>query len=329
LNCEFDIFTAVVALAWCCTLPLDSLLSIAIASFVFFSRYIPISILFLLSLNLLAHIQATLGGKKSLSGKTQKRYFVVFFGNLCALIGSTLPDSPVSYPLIFFGILLTMSNAFSSAFFYEHLESLSLKSYLQSVIIPSLVAIDILLKVKAGVKADYGQLWDITLMALGISTLLISSLLALSKRRVKALLIYFSHSWLGLLLFLLVIDAGSLSSSAFASIAIASVGSAMLLDVSSKLGGRYFSFAKIVALGFPGTAVFAAIYFAFKLTITLNIAWLALLGVCYLISATALIGARPGPVESGARVQFRFWFITFTQFATGIFVLSMDKGFLK
>jgi hypothetical protein len=329
LNFEFDIFMAVVALAWCCMLPLDSLLSIIIAALVFFSQSIPISILFLLSLNLLALIQATLGGKKSLSGKTQKRYFVVFFGNLCALIGSTLTDSPVSYPLIFFGMLLTMSNAFSSAVFYAHLESLSLKSYLQSVMIPSLVAIDILLKVKSGVKADYGQLWDITLMVLGISTLVVSSLLALSKRRVKSLLIYFSHSWLGLLLFLLVIDAGPVSWSTLASVAIASVGSVMLLDIASKLGGRYFSFAKIVALGFPGTAVFAAIYFALKLTISLNIAWLALLGVCYLISAAALIGARPGPVDSSARIQLRFWFITLTQFATGIFVLSMDKGFLK
>ena len=329
MNFEFDIFTAVVVLSWCLMLPLDSLLSIVIAALVFFSQSIPVSILFLLSLNLLALIQATLGGKKSLSGKTQKRYFVVFFGNLCALVGSTIPNTAVSYPLIFFGLLLTLSNSLSSMLFYAHLESLSLKSYLQSVILPSLVAIDILLKVKAGVKADYGQLWDVTLLILGMSTFLISSLLALSKRRVKALLIYLSHSWLGLALFLLVVDAGPMSWSSYAAIAIAAVGSPMLLSVASKLGGRYFSFAKIATLGFPGTVTFAVIYFALKLTISLNIAWLAALGLCYMIKAVALIGARPGPVERSTSIKLKFWLITATQFAAGVFLLWMDKGFVR
>jgi hypothetical protein len=274
-------------------------------------------------------VQASLGGKKSESGRTQKRYTVVFFGSFCALIGSALPNTAISYPLIFLGLLLTISNSVSSLFFYAHYESLSLKSYVQSVLIPSLVAINILIKVKTGVKTEYAQLWDIVLLTLGLSTFMVSSLLALSKRRLKSVLIYLSQAWLGALLFLLVIDSEALTGEAFAAYSITAVSSVMLLSVASKLGTRYFSFAKVAALGLPGTVGFAALYFALRLTISLNIAWILALGIGYVVQSITIIGARPGVIEATKKEKVRFWLISATQLAAGVILLWIDKGGLK
>ena len=274
MNLEFSALSAIVVVCWALALPLDSLLSILIAALIFFSRSVPVDILFLLSLNLIAFLQATLGGKKSGRGQTQKRFGIVFFGSFCALMGSALPQSVVSYPLMFFGLLFTVTNSITSFFFAKHYENLSIKSYLQSVIIPSIAAINILLKIKAGVKADYTQLWDITLLILGLSTFFLSSLLSLAQRRLKAVWIYLSQAWVGMLLFLLVIDSETLTTETFAAYAILAVGTIMFLNLGSTLGGRYFSFAKITALGLPGTVGFTALFFALKLTMNLNIIWL-------------------------------------------------------
>jgi hypothetical protein len=320
---------ALVIGSWALTLSADSIFVVLLAAFVFFSRSVPVSLLFLLSLNFVAFIQASLGGKKSESGRTQKRYGMVFFGNFCALIGIALPNAQWSYPLMFFGLLLTIANLVSSFLFYAHYESLSLKAFLQSVMIPSFVAVNILLKIKAGLKAENAEIWDVVMLSLGLSTYIFSSLLALSKRRVTAVFIYLSQAWLGLLLFLLVMDAVKNASEAFAAIAISALSSTALLNYASKLGGRYFSFAKVVAIALPGAVGFTALYIALKLTIAYNGIWLVVIALGYAIQAVTLIGARSVPVEATSQIKIRFWITSGVQLATGIFLFWLNRGGLQ
>lgn len=326
---ELSLLGAIVSASWLLSLSAASAVSVILATLVFFSRSVPVSILFLLSLNIIAFIQGAMGGRRGETGRAQKRYAMVFFGTFCALLGSALPAPAWSDPMIFLGLLLAISNAASSLFFYEHYESLRLQAYFQSIAIPSLVAINILLKVKSGIKAEYAQLWDVTLLVLGLGTFIISSMLAMSKRRLKEVFIYISQAWIGLLLFLLVIDAGPTTDAAFAALAITAVSTIALLEVGSKLSGSYFSFAKIASLGLPGTVGFTALYLALRLTIGLNIVWLLVLGVGYIIQAVTLIGVRPGQVASSRNLKIRYWLLVIAQFGAGSFIFWLDKGGLK
>jgi hypothetical protein len=127
----------------------------------------------------------------------------------------------------------------------------------------------------------------------------------------------------------LVIDSDQLSGEAFAAYSIAAVSSVMLLNIAAKLGPRYFSFAKIASLGLPGTVGFTALYFAMRLTLSLNVLWVGALGLGYAIQAITLIGARPGVMLESRRVKIQFWLIVATQFSSGIALFWMEKGGLK
>lgn len=325
MNIQVTLIGFIIAVSWALALSLDSLFSICIAALVLFSQSVPVCLLLLLSINLIAFIQASLGGKKTGTGHAQRRFGVVFFGVFCGLTGSALPHQSWSYALVFFGLLLTVSNSLSSFFFYSHFESLSLKASLQSVVIPSFVAMDILLKVRTEIKADNTQLWDIPLLLLGLSTFLIASVLALSKKRIRVMLLYLALSWIGALLFLLVIDAGPLSDLAYASCALMSVTTVVLLDLASRLGDRHFAFAKIISLGLPGGVGFAAIYFALKIAIGLNVVWLVVLGIGFAIQSITLLSAKALPAEASRNTRFRFWLLVLVQFCAGFTLFWMDN----
>lgn len=321
-----NLLGAVIALSWAFSLSPDAFLSIVIALLVFWSRSVPVSLLLLLSLNLVAFIQATLGGKKSGSGYTQKRYAITFLGIFTALFGSSLTGMSVSYPLIFFGLLLALSSGFTLLFFNRHYEQLTLKAYISSSLIPSLVAINILLKIKTEMKADYSQVWDISLLVLGLFTFVYSSLLAASKERLKPVLIYLSQTWVGLLLFLSVIDYENMNLIAFASISVFTVTSLVMLNCAWQLGDRYYSFAKMSFLGLPGLVGLTALYFAIRMTIGMNISWLLVLGFGYILNAITLIRSRPGVVRPDRKINFRFWIVTAVQIASGVGLYLMERG---
>ena len=329
MSFEFSLLGLIVVASWALTLPVNSLVSVALALLIFISKSISFSLLFLLSLNLFALIQAILGGKRSGSGRTLKRYMMVFFGIFCAIMGSAIPNAQIGQPLVFFGLIFTIANSLSSLVFYEHYEALSLKAFIFSVVIPSLAAINILLKVKTGFKAEYSQMWDFTLLAIGLSSYLVSSLLALCKKRLRLVLIYLAQGWIGILLFLSVMDSESLSREVYAAYAISAVSSIMLLNVASKLGGRYFSFAKIMVLGLPGTISFTALILSLKLTLSLSAILLSVLGAGYILQAITLISLRSESLESSLTMRIRFWVITLTQFASGILLFWMNREGLK
>jgi hypothetical protein len=329
LNLEFTLLGAVVVVSWMLALSLDSVFGVLIAALVFFSKSIPVNILFLISLNIVAFIQSTLGGRKNASGRTQKRFGVLLLGGFAALLGSAIPNPSWSYPLLFFGLLLTVANAASSFFFYAQYESLSLRAFLQSIALPSLVAINVLFKIKSGMKAEFSQLWDVTLLILGLSTFLLSSMLAMAKRRLKSEFIYLSLSWIGLLLYLLVIDGSELADAGFAATAISAVVTVSCLDLAAKLGARYFSFAKIVALGLPGSITFAALMIALKMTAGLNLLWFIALGIGFVLQSVAIIGARPNVVGPSAKLKIRFWLAMLAQFASGIAIFWLNRGAFK
>ena len=330
MNFEFSLLGAMIGISWALMLSFDSWVAIALALLVFFSRAIPINLLFLFTMTLIAFIQAVLGGQKSGSAGTQKRFFLVLFGLISALFGTSISGLPSSLLFVFFGLILLIPNGFTTLFFNRHYERLTLRAYLQSVIIPAFVALDILLKIRTDVKAEYAAVWEITLMVVGLFTFLYSSVLALVKTRLKQVLIYLSQAWIGLALFLLTIDSNSMSQAVLTAIAIGAVGSVVLLNVSAQLGPRYFSFAKIATLGIPGTIWFTAYFFSLKMAMSLNILWLVVLGLGYLIQSVTLISREAiPPFQERKRVRVRFWVTVVVQLVTGVGLYWLEMGGMK
>ncbi len=319
-----------IGISWALMLSLDSWVAIAIALMVFFSRAIPVNLLFLFTMTLIAYIQAMLGGQKSGSAGTQKRFVLLLVGLTSALFGTSISGYSPSLLFIFFGLILFIPNGFTTLFFNRHYERLTLRSYVQSVVLPAFVALDILLKIKTDVKAEYAGVWEITLMGVGLFTFLYSTVLAWAKTRLKQVLIHLSQAWIGLALFLLTIDSNSINRAVFTAIAIGTVGSIVLLSLSAQLGPRHFSFAKIATLGLPGTIWFTAWFFSLKMAIGMNILWLLVLGLGYLIQAITLISRESvPPFQEGRRVKIRFWITVMVQLVTGAGLYWLEMGGMK
>ena len=327
MNFEFNFFGAMIALSWALMLSVDSLFTIVIAMLVFFARSIPVDLLFLLSINLIAFIQATLGGQKSSSAGTQKRFCLVLLGLFSALFGVSLGNVPGSLLFTFFGLLVLIPNGLTTIFFNRHYERMTLKAYLQSVLLPAFVALDILLKVKPEMRVDYSQVWDVSLTALGLFTFLYSSLLALVKSRLKPVLIYLSQALIGLALFLFVVDSASLNREALTAISIGGVSAAILFNLASQLGQRHVSFVKVALLGLPGLIWFTIYFFALKMTMSLSVFWLLVLVLGYLLQAITLISKDfEVSSQSNKGIQLRFWITVVIQVFSGVGLYWFEVG---
>ncbi len=330
MNLDANLLLGVmIALAWALSLPVSALSSVILALIVFLSDSIPVGILLLISLNMISLLQSIRGAKRTSSGVTQRKYFLTFFGLFTALMGTTLSGSPLSQPIMFFGLLLSVSTGVTAFFFSAHFERLRLNSFLISEIIPSLVSIDLLLKVKTGMKAEYAPLWEISLIAIGSITQVASIALALGKRRLRPALVYFSLTWIGVLLFLLVVESDEISKYTFAAISILIVTSSVLLNLGSQLGHRFFTAAKIFCFGLPGFIGFSALFLSLKMTYAFNPIWLFLLGGSYFIVSISIFRIDAGVVNVEKRKKIRFWLISAVQLFTGLALLSIERGLFR
>lgn len=281
-------------------------------------------------MNLLAFIQAILGGQRSGSAGTQKRFLFVLLGIFLALFGVSVSGVSGSILFVFFGLLFLIPNGLTSIFFNRHYERLNLSAYLQSAVLPAFVALNILLKIKGDVKNEFGQVWDVVLISLGVFTFLYSSLLALLKTRLKSVLINLSQAWIGLSLFLLVIDGGSLNHLTLTAISIGCVSAVILLNLASQLGPRYVSFVKVATLGLPGMIWFTVYFFAIKMTMSLNVVWLLVFGLGYFLQALTLIAGKSVTTTSNFKmIRMRFWITVAIQAVSGVGLYWLEMGGIK
>lgn len=327
---EFSLLGAAIGLSWALSVPLSGMLIVALGVVLFFSKSIPVNILILLTVQFLALMHAILGSKKVGNAGTEKRYIVGIFGLFLALFGASMEAYSWSILAIFFGILFYLSNGITLFFFNRHYDRLTLSSYLQSSLIPGLIALDILLKIKPEVKLEYSQLWDITLIGLGLFGCIHSSVLALTQKRLRHILMHLAQSWLGIGLFLLMFDSESRERLALSAISIGVVSNLVLLNYAYQLGRQYWAFAKAALIGFPGLISFMMILLSFKMTIGLNVLWLLPLVGTLALQAITLVRMRCSTViNQSNQIKIKFWISVIVQMASGVGIYWIEMGGLK
>jgi hypothetical protein len=316
---ELNLLGTCVAASWALSLAPQSWLSVLIAALVFCSKSIPMSLLLLLTLSMVAFIQSTLGSRRASNPLVQKKFFISFLGIFCAILGAAMGDEPASRVLMFLGVLISLPTGPHVLFFNRYYERLTLSSFMGAVVIPSLVGIEILLKIRPEMKMENAQLWDVTLSVLGIFTYIYSSLMAFLRQRMKSSIIYLSLAGVGLALFILMIDNEALSKVTFAAISVSIVSSLSLMGLAAQMGPRYHAFSKVACLGLPGLVGFTAIFFAAKMAISLNLVWLSVILAGYFLQAITLIAYQSyQPSIATLRLKVRFWLVVAVQICSGI-----------
>jgi hypothetical protein len=316
---EFSLPAALVALSWLPCLPVGGWLAVPIAAAVFFSRSVPVSLLFLMTLQVIAFLQSTRGSRRAEHALVQKRYLVSMAGLFIAVFGASLGEHAFSKWIVFGGLLISIPTGAHQFFFSRFYERQTLAAFLGSVIIPGLAGIEILLKIRPEMKAESGQVWDVVLSVIGIFTYLYSSLMGALRLRMKASVIHMTLAQMGLALFILVIDQDPLGRNTLWSISVASVGGAALLSLGDQMGPRLGAFSRVAALALPGLAGFTAYFFAMKMAGSMNPAWIAVLLVGYILQAVTLVVVRGYPAaEPRGIARVRFWCVILVQVAAGI-----------
>ncbi|NDG85258.1 MAG: hypothetical protein EBX52_09525 [Proteobacteria bacterium] len=284
----------------------------------FSSHSIPAGLLLLFAIEILAFMRMCRGTRRDLHASSLKWFILVFLGCMIALFGAALGEVPAGRALLVSGLLLMVPNGITNFFFGGFFEQQTLRSLLGSVLIPAFVAIDILLKSKSGAKADLGAGFEVALQLLGGLTLIHSALLAYLRQRIKSVLVHAALAWVGAALLFGPFDPEGAAPVVFSSIAVFSVLMVPFLALSSQLGPRYFSFARIAALGLPGTIGFASVFFAMKESLVVSPFAIGALFAGQLLLIMALVSCRTRDVATPDRsLKIRFWMIAAVQWISG------------
>ena len=327
---ELSITGLAIALSWGFSVSVMGILQVLLAFLVFCSKSVPASLLLLFAIQILGFIRMCSGTRRTQHALTLKWFYWVLAGGFIALYGSALGESPAGHGMLLLGLLMMIPNAATLFFFGEYFESQRLRSFVDSVLIPAFVSIDILLKVKTGVKSELGQGFEIGLQILGGATFIVSGLVAFLRQRIKPLLAHWALAWIGAAIFLVPFEAETLSAIAFSAIAILSVGSVSVLGLSAQLGERYFAFSKLLSSGLPGTVGFAALYFALKVSFAAHAGLAIPLFLGQLLLIMALVSCKPWEYSSPVKsVVVRFWVVTAVQVISGCGLSWVAFGGLK
>jgi hypothetical protein len=327
---ELSVTGLAVALSWALSISIGGALEVLLGLFVFFSNSIPASLLILFAIQILGFIRMCSGTRRNLHALTLKWFFWILAGWVIALLGSAQGESPAGHGMLLLGLLMMIPNAVTLFFFGEYFERQTLRTFVDSVLIPAFVSIDILLKVKSGLRAEFGAGFEIGLQVLGGATLIFSALVAFLRQRIKPVLAHWSLAWVGAAVFLAPLDSELLSPIVFSAIAIFSVTSVSLLGLSAQLGERYFAFAKLMASGLPGTIGFAALYFALKVVLGVNALVAVPLFFGQLLLVMTLVSCKPWEMATPTRaLAVRFWVITAVQVISGCGLCWYGLGGLR
>jgi hypothetical protein len=316
---EFSLPSALVALSWLPCLPPASWLSVPFAAAIFFSRSVPVSLLFLLTLQMIGFLQSTRGSRRADHPIVQKHHFISIAGIFVAIFGASLGEHPQATLLIFSGLLLSIPTGAHLFFFSRLYERQTLASFLGSVIIPALSGIEILLKIRSEMKAENGQLWDVALSFVGLFTYLYGSLMSTLRLRMKSSIMHLALAQLGLALFILVIDQDVLGRTTLWALSVAAIGGAALLSLGDQMGERFSAFSRVAVVALPGMAGFTAYFFSMKMAISMNPVWIAALLAGFLLQVVTLV-ALPGYGLSapGRTTRIRFLLVVLVQAAAGV-----------
>jgi hypothetical protein len=316
---EFSLPSALVALSWLPCLPPASWLSVPFAAAIFFSKSVPVSLLFLLTLQVIGFLQSTRGSRRADHPLVQKHHFISVAGIFLAIFGASLGDHPQAKILIFGGLILTIPTGAHLFFFSRFYERQTLASFLGSVIIPALSGIEILLKIRAEMKAESGQLWDVGLSVVGLFTYLYGSLMAVLRLRMKSSIIHLALAQIGLALFILVIDHETLGRTTLWALSVAAIGGAALLSLGDQMGERFGAFSRVAVVALPGMAGFTAYFYSMKMAISMNPVWIAALLAGYLLQVITLVAIPGYGFSSPERItRIRFWMVVLVQVAAGV-----------
>jgi hypothetical protein len=324
VNLEFGYLNLIVFFSWLLTAYPLGLVPVLVAGAILFSTSISVNLLLLLTLTLISFILAMREGRKSSRVLAQKYYVLRLFGVFLAITGLSLQGWIGSSFLIALGLVITLPSFLWSVLFKRHYQSLTVRAYLYSVVLPALAVLNILFKIRAEVKIDFAQGWDVLFTGLGLSTLLFSSFYAFIQQKTKPVIIYLTQAWIGLGLFLLVIDVAPFSELALSSLMSFAMTGALLF-VYGKCGGKKANaFGRAVMVGLPGFLGYTTYYYSVKSIAGLQVNWIWAILIAYLFQILALMMNDRRDYSSPQSARLRFWLVSGVQLlaAAGFFFLE-------
>jgi|GEM_PF-2715100 len=333
VNFEWNALNGVVFLSWLLTTPFSGLAGVILAGLVLFSRSIPIDLMLLLTLTLISFIGAARKARRRHVGVTQKYYSIRIAGVLIALVGSIFYP-----PLMMAGLLISLPIFLWSLLFDAHFESMTIRAYLSSTVIPALTTLVVLGRIKPMVTADFGQIWDVTFVTVGLTTLLIGSVLGFLKQKTKSLVISFTQAWVGLALFLLVIDADPQVHFALSALFCFSVAGPVLWIEGKRLGHQAETLSRILLLGMPGFLSFSTLFYSIRSIAEFNVNWIWFLIVAFFFQTLGMManhyacdGASPesATVSQGRRVWMKFGLVILVQLLCSAALYWLDLSGAK
>jgi hypothetical protein len=298
MNIEWNYLSLVVFLSWILTASFSGLPVVILSGLILFSNSISINLLLLMTLTLVSFITTARSARKEATSLAQKYYAIRFFGILIALLGSI-----VYPPMMMFGLLISLPIFLWSLLFDRHFESMTVRTYLYSTIVPAVATLVVLGRIKPIVKADYGQLWDISFAVIGLTTLLMGSVLGFLKKKTKSLVIALAQSWIGLAIFLLMIDADPIVHYALSALFCFTVTGPILMTLGKQLGVRAETLSRIVMLGMPGFLSFSMVFYSIKSIAALNVHWIWFIVVAFLFQVLAMMVNGYAPESSSEDVK--------------------------
>ncbi|MBU6153060.1 MAG: hypothetical protein KGP28_02050 [Bdellovibrionales bacterium] len=291
---------------------------------------ISFGLLMLLLVQIFAFVQASVGMRRENNGVAQKRFAMVMAGGVIAIFGHALGSCWQGRILGLFGLLLLIPNGVTTLLFARFYERLTLRAFLGSVVIPAFAAIYILSRWKEEISGDLEEGWRYALLSVGSITVLVAGVMGLARLRVRSVMVFWSHSWIGFALLVLAAPSESLMSQALAAIATFAVSSVVLMTCALQLGKGHFVFSRVSSLGFPGLVGFMALYFMVKVLIELGLGWAALGFIGFIMQAITLVLCHPKtPQVSNRKARIRFWTVVAVQGVSGGGMLWFLMGGLK
>ena len=289
MNFEFNDLEVLILLSWLACSSWLGLGAILISGAILFSASIPVNILLLISLTLYSFYIAAARSRKRDALATRYYYFVRLFFLFIALLGAAFQGYAISPLLICLGLLFSLPVLMWSLIFGRHYESLTIRAYIYSVLIPALTTLVVMLKIKNEMKVEWSQTWDILLTVIGLGTLLFGTLLAFLKKKTKGLIIYLTQAWIGLSVFVLVVETTPVMRFALAALCCFTVTAPVLLVLAKQMGKSTERFARVILIGMPGFLGFSSLYYTVRSVSGLNVYWLWVLAIAFLFQVLAMM----------------------------------------
>lgn len=306
---SFELPTVITFLGILITGTWASLPVVFISGIVLFSNSSVVSLLALVSLHMVAFLQTATQARKSAIVLTQKAYFLRLLGCFVALFGIAADGGVYSILWIFVGLLMTLPLFPFSLFFSRHYQALSVRSFVDTVIIPSVVTLMILSRLKPEIKAQHPEVWDVSLVVLGLASATVPALFSGMSKRLRWTVVHLAQSWMGWFVFALVLEStGTLVQFWAAALGFLTL-SIRWLESTASLGGYPSATARAFLLGLPGSLAFVVLQNLIPGIVSMNPLWLIWFLIVYVLNVFALIqgyeseGHQTPVVGDGASVN--------------------------